>query len=231
MAECSAASCSPTTIQSNLNVPSGLAADNTFVYYTQGYDTDIVNKCPVGQNCDSSPDVVATGQTGVGGVTVDSTSIYWTNTGASEDGQIPNAGAVMKCSKSACNGPTALMQGPATTGAIAVDSTNVYWIQVDSASTYSVRTCPTTGCPAGGATLLASDDFSQGGNLAVDSTGVYWTAPATQTIKKCALPGCPGGAVTLATGQNTPASITLDSKAIYWTNAITNVGTVMMLAK
>jgi hypothetical protein len=138
---------------------------------------------------------------------------------------------VMKCSKSSCT-PTPLTTGDWSGSGIAVDSTTVYWLQSTGSTSATIASCPIVGCPAGGPKLLANDSstLSISGSIAVDSSGIYWTS--NSTIKMCPLAGCTGlTPVTIATGQNNALAITLDSRAIYWTNAVQNYGAVMRLAK
>ena len=143
------------------------------------------------------------------GIAVDTTNVYWTNTGGGPAGTIINL--VMKVPLGGGLAVT-LASGEGALG-IAVDATSVYWTDMGD---FKLMKAPLAG---GTPVTLASDlDFPNG--IAVDSTSVYWTnsgnTGGSGTVMKIPLDG--GTPVTLAAGQNTPSGIAVDSTNVYWTN-------------
>jgi hypothetical protein len=146
-------------------------------------------------------------------VAVDATSVYWTNSSTSYNG---NDGTVMKVPIGG-GAPTTLAAGQSNPWRIAVDATSVYWTSTGAGTVMKV--------PIGGGaptTLAAGQSYPSG--IAVDATSVYWTAAGT--VMKVPLGG--GAPSTLASGQS-PYSIAVDATSVYWTNP--SGGTVMKTSK
>lgn len=74
------------------SVPTVIAVDDTFVYWTDG--TDAVSRVPI---AGGEPTQIATGQKSPFGIAVDATYVYWTNIGTAENDY--NDGEVMKVAK------------------------------------------------------------------------------------------------------------------------------------
>lgn len=206
--------------------PSGLAADGTYVYWTD-YLSGLVRRIAVGGG---TAETIASAQSSPSSLTVDSTSAYWLNTG--------NAGGVMKVAL-AGGTPVALASNPQMPGDIAVDATSVYWtndksvmkvplgggppvtlasssqpvygIAVDVTNVYWAAAGLISKTPVGGG-ASTSMGFALGFQLAVDATNLYWADSAS--IMKMSLSG--GAAVVLASNQDGPNDIAVDSNAAYW---------------
>lgn len=76
--------------------------------------------------------------------------------------------------------------------------------------------CCSGGCGAFATTLFTTSDYAWG--VAVDTTSVYWTdnvGGSSGVIRKMNRDGT-GAVVTLASGQNAPQPIVVDSAAAYW---------------
>jgi len=114
----------------------------------------------------SSTTTMATG-TGIHGLAVDSSSVFWTDEAA---------GTVQRCpATSDCSGPTLLRGGQASPSTIAVDSTGVAWTNAGSgASDGTLVECSYPDCTEG--PFILADGQADPHEVALDSTYVYWAA-------------------------------------------------------
>ncbi len=189
----------------------------------------------------AAPITLASGLNNPQDIAVDSTSIYWTEAGASGAvKKVPINGGTVTTLASGLNYPTG----------IAVDSTSVYWAEqsgtvkkvpinggmvttlasgmstiwgmtVDSTNVYWTETGTVKKVPKNGGTVTAlASGIGSADKIAVDSTSVYWTGNGggmgLGTVKKV---GINGGTVTtlVASGLNQPQGIAVDSISVYWT--------------
>jgi hypothetical protein len=109
----------PTTVASVAN-PICVAADDTNVYWTGG---TTVAKAPLGGG---KPTVVAAGQTGLGTIALDATSVYWT----ALEGDDVNLGVIMKAPLGGGT-PTTLATGQLSPTGLSVDGKDIYWANQD----------------------------------------------------------------------------------------------------
>ncbi len=115
---------SPIAIPTGASNPRGLALDlgasgsAVAVYFTNFEATGSVVMVPVAAGVAGSPRVIASKLGYPDGITLDATSVYWTNRGDGTVVSLPKAGGT----------PTILATGQNNPGAIVVDATNVYWI-------------------------------------------------------------------------------------------------------
>jgi hypothetical protein len=147
------------------------------------------------------------------------TSVYWTN-----DVSGSQAGSVAGVMKVPVTGGsvTIVSNGGASFG-LAVTPANVYW-------THNQVFYETGG---------ESDTFASGpaSLLAADTTSLYWTGGGSLSsstsgviaTKAFAMAGANVPAVTLASGQNTPCGIAVDSSNVYWADSAN--GTVVRVPK
>ncbi len=173
--------------------------------------------------------VLASSQDSPFAITLDATSVYWTNLGPLGGGKaaIRLPGSVVKM-PIAGGTPTTLAGGQVGPVCIAVDATSVYWCDQG--------TCPSDGgacngavmkVPLGGGAAVPLASVLRPDGIAVDSTNIYWTdqgstvepyADSTAgTVMQMPLNG--SSAVTLASGQNWPSAIAVDGTNVYWTNS------------
>jgi hypothetical protein len=104
------------------------------------------------------------------------------------------ATALAGCSFLGSDGRAPLHQGPSD-GGMAADADG-----------------PPDGACSGGCVLATSTDPHA---IAVDATHVYWTSPGLGVMK---VPKAGGATVTLATGVPGATGLTVDARAVYWTN-------------
>jgi len=98
-----------------------LALDATAVYWTD-YSSGVVASCAK-TGCGMSPTVLAMAQANPFGIAVDSTYVYWVNSGTSGT---PD-GAVVRCAKAGCGGkPTVVLPSLNTPETLALDATSLY---------------------------------------------------------------------------------------------------------
>jgi hypothetical protein len=155
---------------------------------------------------------LATARPSPGGIAVDATDVYWVDFGTFNP-----PGDVMKVP---IGGGTAVTLAISTNGGtphhIAIDASNVYW--TDGAAVWQV--------PKSGGTPVMLGQGSLTSGVAVDSSFVYWTTEAapdagatpesTGSVMKTPIGG--GATVTLATGQNIPLDLMVDTTSVYWVN-------------
>lgn len=191
-----------------------IAVDSTSVYWTNAVDGTVL-KAPVGGGTVTT---LASGQGDVMGVTVDSTSVYFTRGPAVYPlvGRVPLQGGPVT-TLSCCDDN---MKGP-----VAVDSASVYWVQDFLASAPLDGGTPATVSTACGA-------------FSVHTTGVACTSWGINPYDGSILdvPKGGGAAVTLASGQAQPFAVASDAQNAYWLNEGTSqsspsgLGTVMRAA-
>ena len=188
---------------------------------------------------------LASGQDHPSSIAVDSTNVYWSDSGSVMSvpvagGGVSNLGVpspaaialdpnnvYILTSSSLVREPkgsaiaTTIASGLVIPGAppfgVAVDAQNAYF-----ANGPSVESVPLTGgTPSILATVVGG---SQPYAIALDATFVYWTETGSSgSVMKLAKTG--GTPIVIASGQNSPADIALDGAYIYWTN--NGDGTVM----
>jgi hypothetical protein len=201
---CMGATCQPLTLAAGLPGPAYLAADGTNVYFANfnGGVNGSVMAVPVSGGM---PTTLAAGQTQIGNIAVDSTSIYWLDAtvygGPGEVMKLPLAGGM----------PTTLYSGAVTASGIALDATSVYFF-ADS----HLFKLPL----AGGTAFMLGTDTSHPQDLALSGGYAYWLGVAsdnTGTMAQVPLGGGTSGSLVLS-GLNNPQAMAADSTGIYWTD-------------
>jgi hypothetical protein len=209
----------------------GFAVDSTSAYcanrITAGDGGDTVTKVALG---DASVTTLASQESSVRKIALDSTNVYFTAEGTAANGFMD--GAVVRVPR-AGGTPTTLASAQWGVYDVAVDSTSVYWTDAYGGTVMKVAT---TGGTA--VTLVNLGPTNTPWAIAVDATGVYFTDTQTDTVSRVALDG--GKVTTLATSQFDPVGIG-DPTAVYWLDvgdtgtapdgALTNEGSLMKVPK
>jgi len=132
-------------------------------------------------------------------ITVDSTSVYWTNWSGGSVMKLPLGGGA----------PTMLASGQNHPYGIRVNSTSAYWTDFSGSTVMSVPLNADGGTPT---TLASAQAFPTG--IVLDSTSVYWADSGS--VMKVAIAG--GMPTTLASGNAN--TIVVDSTYVYWTDQL-----------
>jgi hypothetical protein len=174
--------------------------------------------------CDDAPREIVSGITQVGGfvgLAVTAGKAYFADERTADAG----GSRILQCSVEAC-APT--LVAPSLTSGIAADATRLYFThaaEVDSVST-SRR---------GAAAPLWSGDARSAleGTWAItaDADRVYFTTGVGDVLA-CPIAGCGGAPTVLATGEDAPSRIAVDSSSVYWvTTTSGGMGRVRKCAK
>ena len=197
-----------------------IAIDSANLYWTSGVGrSGSIMSVPLAGGALTTLDP-STG-TNPGSIAVDSTSVYWGETGSDV-----NSGTVTKV-RIGGGTPTTLASAQKVPFGIAVDSTSVYWGTISfggDGTDGMVFKIPVAG---GTPTTLAWGQFNLSA-IAVDSKSVYWvnsgsgTGSPDGTVMKVPIGG--GTPTPIAAGQIGPRLIAVDSTSVYW---VTSNSTLM----
>jgi hypothetical protein len=223
----------PTTA-APVNEPLAITVDpaNPSTIYWVDSLSGTVNQMPYGGG---TPVKLATLRSYPWAIAVDSTSVYWIDYGTAA-----GTGSVNKATIGVANGAvTQLATDQTEPWDLTVDATYVYWTCRSNPG--SVQAVPIGG---GNAIPIAQNQGAPYG-IVVDPPAnaqypnppqfVFWTDFDNNTVSRAPIPGtvdggAPGSGVSvIASGQNTPASMAIDHKNVYWANQ--GNGTILEVAK
>jgi hypothetical protein len=207
----------PVALVRDTAAPVMILTDGLYVYWTSTTPHGLVMKVPI---AGGDPVVLASDQAVPYGMAVDSTYAYWTNRGDGTVMRVPLGGGQ----------PIKIVSGQKDPRLMILDKGRLYWTTTKGSGT--VTTASVDGSEV---KVLAT---SQGYPFAldVDRSYVYWTVNLGQFIPFNGPPGegliarvpREGGAVTiLARGLNTPSILTVKDSALYWSEAMPGIISMM----
>ena len=183
-----------------------IASDSTSLYWTDTGPNIYASDGTVARSAfdGSNLTVLALGQSWPLDLTVNATSVHWTNFA----GGAPGNGSVVKVNL-AGGEPTTLASGLNGPYAIAVDATSVYWTD------YGDETISKAALDGSQRTPLASQQSlpPYGKGLAIDSAHLYWVT-GNGSIMSIGLDGTE--LTTLVSGRNGPQGLAVDGTGVYW---------------
>ncbi|HEX7605044.1 MAG TPA: hypothetical protein VF316_25680 [Polyangiaceae bacterium] len=202
--ECVASKCQPVLLlDDNTLGPSGLAVDDTYVFYTDPYNSNVGRVPKLAKVPPDAPVIVAPAGTNTyydpWRVATDGTYFYFNDTGNLASAPLP---AVYQCPVSGC-GVTNQLRKTLFSGAnedigdVLVVNKVLYFTSA-VAGTGKVRKCDVPDCNGGAVLVIDNQDIPD--LLATDGTALYWGVENSGVVRTCALTGTctPTVAVTLA---------------------------------
>jgi hypothetical protein len=192
-------------------------SDSSNVYFTDG---ESVYSCPIGSTCPSATVLATAANDESFGdqLAVDAGEVFYqveTYAGGWSIRAVSNTGGT---SRLVCNhleplltyGGNGVVFG---SNAMVASGGYVYFTPVNSYYNPFIYACPEAG---GTATLFTTDESPSG--LAADGASLYWTNDSTPgSVGTCALGAVCKGSMTVASGQNDPLAIAVNSAAVFWT--------------
>jgi hypothetical protein len=156
---------------SSLDVARAFATDATYVYFFESinsFNDFALDRCPNNASC-ATPDVLVASIFTPTILVAYNGKLYWS--------QSKSGDPITQCDLPACTTQTnflAAMIGDPL--GMAVDASGVYWM-----TTSGIYTCPLTGCPAAGPTVVTSSISGGSKELRVQDSSVYWLVPGSGT--------------------------------------------------
>jgi hypothetical protein len=206
----------------------GLAITSTSVFWTALINPGGQSAVMKGSLCGGDSTTLAQGQGGASDVAVYGPYVYWIDAETS-------TGLTLLKRTLASGGLSSTVACMLAPGDIAVGASDIYWTEDQAYESGYVVAVPKqqtiSACPP------VQTPFASGGEplgIALDAASVYWASAATNlagtngSVVRASLDG--GPPVTLASDQNSPFDIAVDSVNAYWTN-YSNTGSVVKVRR
>jgi hypothetical protein len=203
-APCTPDTCTPETLASKLLFPTGLAVDQSSVYWDDG---DSILKAPLGGG---SPVALASGQFQATSIAVEDGLVYWIAFGAGKVVSMPVAGGA----------PTVLVSGQDLPQYLALGGDYIYWTSGGREGACGGCSCtcadgtPLTGTIGGACTCADACSFAGHGQTGAGTCGAD-TSRTPYTVSVAPRTG--GAATELFSTPNEILSIAADQGRVYWT--------------
>jgi hypothetical protein len=155
----------------SLDVARAFATDATYLYYFESIDSFndfALDRCPNNASCTSPSGLVPSIFTPTILVAYNG-KLYWSVS--------TSGGPIAQCDLPACATQSNFLT--TTVGSVlgmAADSSGLYWM-----TTSGLYTCPLTGCPGSGPTVITNSVADGSKELRVQDSSVYWLTPGTGT--------------------------------------------------
>ncbi len=160
-----------------------------------------------GSTCDNNPTTIAAAQVTPAGIATDGVTVYWANRG---DGTIRSSPFYGD------GGQVSVVASDAASPVdVALDDAGVYWVEATSGNVMALRAGATN------PVVLASGPPGTTAAIALDGDRVYWVSSAG-TVMRVEKDG--GAATTLASGQDSPVDVAVDSRFVYWADGVDDGG-------
>jgi hypothetical protein len=205
---CVDGSCAPVLLAANQDQPSGIAVDDSGVYWVNEGDGGPTGGVAMVREA-GAPIVLVSGQTKLVEIALDATDVYWTSAGSGQVARVAK-GCTPPCT------PEIVASAQTNAWGIVVDDTDVYWTTQHGSGALS-RTSKTAGAACGASppcsVVVPSLDGPAG--LKGDTTSLFWLeAGPSGLVRGSSKDG--GGLTTYASGQTSPTWLAIDTDNVYW---------------
>jgi hypothetical protein len=208
---CTDGKCAAIAVVTGLDAPQDVAVDDTNVYVTtRGSQPEGIGTGSVWKVAKTAgiPIRLASGLNNPDFIAQYRDHLYWSNNNT----DCSTAGSVMRVSI-AGGGSTTIKSGLRCPQDVAVDSTGVYWVTYSSAEVW------TASHDGSSSTMLVSkpDQWAPLFGIAVDDSFIYFTH-AADSGAALKMPKTGGAVTVLASSQQHPEGIAVDTTRVYWAN-------------
>ncbi|HEX8795887.1 MAG TPA: hypothetical protein VF765_33290 [Polyangiaceae bacterium] len=160
-----------------------------------------------GSTCDNNPTTIAAMQMTPAGIATDGVTVYWANLGDDTIRSSPFYGD---------GGQVSIVASDAASPVdVALDDAGVYWVEATSGNVMALR----AGAPS--PVVVASGPPGTTAAIALDGDRIYWVSSAGSVMRVEKDGGAP---TTLASGQDTPVDVAVDSRFVYWADGVVDGG-------
>jgi sugar lactone lactonase YvrE len=193
----------PTLLAMAQDTPRRLAVDEIHLYRIDDGGSVIRTS-----RAEGLPATLSSGHLALGDLCLDDERVYFTDRGAGQVLSVPLIG-----------GPVHYLALNQTQPmAIAVDERRLYWTTATAIMSLALDEPETEPEPE-----VVADQLSSPGWLTAAGGHLYWSSTTDGTVAR--VPKVGGSVDVIATGQDQPGALLVDSSAVYWINHGTEAGT------